>query len=76
MSPLAYEIASKARVGESFSSLCERLALDQPQAEKALSELQERVFLMIVCDQDTIAFNESPIYVDTRSLRYTAIDTQ
>ncbi len=76
VSPLAYEIASKARVGENFSSLCERLALDQPQAEKALSELRERVFLMIVCDKDTISFNESPIYVDTRSLRYTAIDTQ
>lgn len=75
-SPLAYEIARNARLDESVPALCKRLQLDRVQAERAITELHERVFLVVLKDNDTIAFNESKLYIDTASIRYTFIDMQ
>jgi len=69
VSPLSYCIAEKINVGDSVKKLVNHQGFESEQAFKALQELQDQVFLVLIKD-DRIISDETKLFLETKTLRY------
>jgi hypothetical protein len=71
VSPLAWYMSEFLKPGMSITELLKDHNLKDEEARKALRELQERVFLIVVgWDRDTVQYDDTKLYLDTKTLRY------
>lgn len=68
-SPLACIIAERIQRGDDFDDFCIKQNLVREEGEKALTELTDDLFLVLV-DGRKVIFDETKAYVGTKTLRY------
>ena len=69
VSPLARLLAENIEVQKGVEEVLEELEVDREEGRKAINELQERVYLVLL-EEDTFVSNETDLYLDTGLLRY------
>jgi hypothetical protein len=69
VSPLARWLAAKISVGCSIERVIKDYNIPYHEGKKALQELQDRVFLVLI-DDDTIVSDETKMYIQKGLLRY------
>jgi len=69
VSPLAFYLARLIKPGVSIREICKTNNIDLREGRKAIKELQNRVFLILL-DRDLIVYDESKEYITSGILRY------
>lgn len=68
-SPLAVYLAQNIKLGESVDRLFLRLDIKAPEGQKALKELNERIFSILI-NKNKIAIDDTKLYLQANNLRY------
>jgi hypothetical protein len=69
ISPLAYYLAEKMHSNQRVSDFLQQNNVSPRQGRKALRELQDRVYLILL-DKDKIVWDETKEFLDSGTLRY------
>jgi len=71
VSPLAFYLADKLEIGSDVSTVLKQHNIDQSEGREAVKELQEKIYL-VVSNNNKIFYNESKVFLKTRTLKYEA----